>query len=89
MFLREIRVLCRRCNIKIIDAEPMSKYGEFYHPKTDCTNAGRYLQSPLLPKNTNQHPLKEKSGELKLWNKKTQRGATKRGARLAKKYRPK
>ncbi len=37
------RLLCTKCGAVMIDAEPMSPNGEFYHRANGCTNGGRYF----------------------------------------------
>lgn len=62
------KAVCKRCHIVIRDCEPMSGYGEFYHPMVQrkgssrvCQNAGKTfnMQSfelePFLRKRNRRH----------------------------------
>lgn len=35
------RLVCRRCGVTMTDGEPHAGFGEFYHPRRQCSNSGK------------------------------------------------
>lgn len=66
------RAVCRRCFAPLFDREPCGSRAEFIHPAGECPLAQRYM----------------KPADFVPWRRKRDRRARRRGARHARKYRP-